>query len=123
VAGYQSDVRVRKPCLMLIGIEPGDEPAELGLQELAGALRVVRVRHALPACHRMLIVQPVVVIVGESVQEWSLPALDDAARQTGAEVLLLGPLVVREALRDWLRRALEAGLRRRAERERKAAAS
>jgi hypothetical protein len=104
---------------MLVGIEPGDEPAELGLRELAGALRVVRVRHALPACHRMLVLRPAVVIVGESVREWSTPALDEAARETGAEVLLLGPLVVRETLGEWLRRALDTGLRRRVERERK----
>jgi hypothetical protein len=71
----------------------------------------------------MLIVRPVVVVVGESVREWATPALEEAARLTGAKVLVLGPLIVREALGDWLRRALDAGLRRRAEGEREDAAS
>lgn len=104
---------------MLVQIEPGEEP-ELGLQDLAGALRIVRVRHPLPACHRMRVLRPAVVFIGASVREWSLPALEQAAGEIGAAMLQLGPLVIRPAVRDWLRRALEATLARRARREKSA---
>jgi hypothetical protein len=111
--GYQSDVRLRKPCIMLVGIDAGAEPAELGLEDLAGSLRVVRVRYPLPACERMLVVRPLVVILGQSVREWALPVLEKTTKEIDATLLQLGPLVVRDALRDWLRRALETTMARR----------
>ncbi len=111
--GYQSYVRARKPCIMLVGIDAGAEPAELGLEDLAGALCVVRVRHPLPACERMLVLRPLVVILGQSVREWALPVLEKTTKEIDAALLQLGPLVVRDALRDWLRRTLEATMARR----------
>lgn len=111
---HDSFVRVSKPYVMLVRIEPGEEPAALGLRELAGAVRVVRVRHPIPACERMRVLRPLVVVVGESVRSWAMPCLEEAAAEIDAAVLPLGPLVATEALRDWLSRALERGLKRRA---------
>ncbi|HEX8796904.1 MAG TPA: hypothetical protein VF765_38395 [Polyangiaceae bacterium] len=118
--GYQSDVQVRRPCLLLIGIEPGEEPAELGIRELAGALRVLRVRYPIPACQRIRIVRPHVIIVDRTVRAWSLAAIEQAAKEVGAPILQLGPLVCREVLGKWLRHALEASLASRAAREQSA---
>jgi hypothetical protein len=98
---------------MLVRIEPAEEPLELGLAELTGAVQVLRVRHPIPACQRMQIVRPLVVILGESVRSWALPYVEQSAREVDAVLLQLGPLVVRDALRDWLRRALDQGMRRR----------
>jgi len=114
---HDSFVRVRKPYVMLVRIEPGEEPAALGLRELSGAVRVVHVRHPIPACERMRVLRPLVVIVGESVRAWAMPCLEEAATDVDAAVLPLGPLVATEALRDWLRRALERGLERRARKQ------
>lgn len=111
---FESDTRLRLPCIMLVGIGAGEEPPELGLRELTGALRVVRVRHALPACQRMMILHPLVVIVGPSVREWSVPLLQASARCIEAALLQLGPLVARDVLREWLRRTIEVTTARRA---------
>lgn len=111
--GYESHVRIRKPSIMLVRIEPGEEPPELGLADMSVAVRVLRVRHPIPACQRMQIVRPLVVIVGESVRRWALPYIEQSAREVDAVLLQLGPLIVRDALRDWLRRALEKGMRQR----------
>lgn len=105
---------------MLVGIEPGTEPVELGIEDLAGALRVDRVRHPLPACQRIRILRPHVIVVSDRLRAWSMRALEQAAGEVGASILQLGPLVCRELLGEWLRGALQAALARRADRERSA---
>lgn len=110
---HDSFVRICKPYVMLVRIEPGDEPEGLGLRELSGAVRVVHVRHPIPACERMRVLRPLVVVVGESVLPWAMPYLEKAASAIDAAMLPLGPLVVLAALRDWLRHALDKGTARR----------
>jgi hypothetical protein len=83
-------------------------------------LRVVRVRYPLPACQRIRIVCPHVIVVGQPVRAWSMAAVEQAAKEIGAPVLQLGPLVCREVLADRLRHAFEAALARRAAREQSA---
>jgi hypothetical protein len=109
VVRFDSCVRIRKPSIMFVGIEPGTEPWELGPDQLGAAVNVLRVRHALPACQRMRHLRPSAVIVGASVRSWALPFLQQAARESGAVMLQLGPLVARGALSDWLLRVLEHG--------------
>jgi hypothetical protein len=99
---------------MLVRLEPGEEPAELGLGDLFA--RVLRVRHPLPACQRMRIMRPLVVLVGESVRQPDRDMLMEQACDIGAVLLCLGPLVRREALGKWVRDAMQAVARRRAER-------
>jgi hypothetical protein len=99
---------------MLVRIAAGDEPAELGLDQLA--IRVLRVRHPVPACHRMRITRPLVVIVDESVREADRAMLMEEAHNIGAALFPLGPLVRQEALGKWLRDAIQFVLQRRADR-------
>jgi hypothetical protein len=112
----QSVVRVRAlPRVMLVRLEPGEEPCELGLVCLP--VSVLRVRHPLPACERMRVMRPLVVIVGPSVVERDLALLMHAADETDTAILHLGSLVDRETLADWLQRAIEVVTVSRAQRD------
>jgi hypothetical protein len=112
----QSVVRLRAlPRVMLVRLEPGEEPSELGLVRLP--VSVLRVRHPLPACERMRVMRPQVVIVGPSVVDRDLALLMHAAGETDAAILHLGSLVDRETLADWLLRAIELVTASRAERD------
>jgi hypothetical protein len=99
-------VRLRKPSVMLVAIEHEDEPSELGHGELAASVQVLRVRQPLPACQRMRNVRPVAVLVGPGVLSWAMAFVQQAARESGAVLLQLGPLVARDALGDWLMRVV-----------------
>jgi hypothetical protein len=94
-----------------VRIESGEE-ARLGLGELS--VRVLRCRHPIPACQRARITQPLVVVVGDDVREWSRPMLVETCHDIGAAMLQLGPLVVRSALADWMREAMARVVARRA---------
>jgi hypothetical protein len=100
-----SYVRIR-PRIMLIRIEPKAAPASgWGLDELNA--EVLHVKHPLPACERMRITRPVVVIVGEDVRPVDAAFIKRAAREIGARVVQVGPLLVRDSLRNWIRTALD----------------
>jgi hypothetical protein len=94
-----------KPLVMLVRIEPGEEPRELGLDELG--VDVVRVRHPLPACERLRVVRPMVVIVNAQVRPQDVAFVRRAASEIGARVLQLGPIMARDQLREWLREAID----------------
>jgi hypothetical protein len=112
----QSVVRVRAcPRVMLVRLEPGEEPSELGLARLPVSL--LRVRHPLPACERMRVMRPLVVIVGPTVVERDLALLLRAADETDTAILHLGSLIDRETLADWLRCAIGLVAASRAERD------
>jgi hypothetical protein len=108
-----------KPLVMLVRIEPGEEPKELALDELGAD--VVRVRHPLPACARLRVVRPMVVIVNAEIRAQDVAFVRRAASEIGARVLQLGPIVARDQLRDWLRDAIDEVSRERASAERSAA--
>jgi hypothetical protein len=98
---------------MLVRIEPGHEPVELGLEDLP--VKVLRVRHPLPACVRMRILHPEVLLVGPSVQPRDLALLQDAAYETQAALVALAHVTERCALRPWVLRMLDAVQERRDE--------
>jgi hypothetical protein len=103
-----SYVRIR-PRIMLIRIEPkAPEVSEWGLGQLDA--EVLHVRHPLPACERMRITRPVVVVVGEDVRPVDVAFIKRAAREIGARVVQVGPLLVRDSLRNWIRTALNEAL-------------
>jgi hypothetical protein len=57
----QSGVRLSAPhCILTVGV---DDPSVQAAIERVG-LRVLRVRHPLPACQRILVMRPIVVVVG-----------------------------------------------------------
>lgn len=97
---------------MLVRVAPQEEPEELGLAELG--VRVLRVRHPVPACQRMIIMRPLVVIIGESVREADRRMLVEHAQRIEGAALPLGPLVCRPALGKWLRDALRIVAKHRA---------
>lgn len=99
------------PSVMLVQIEPGEEPAELKLTELP--VRILRVRFPLPAAVRILVTRPVAVIIGEAVVERDLAFVFEAADDVGAATLQLGALVSQSALGGWLRRAISKAAARR----------
>jgi len=108
-----SFVSVRRPSVMLVRIEPGHEPSELGLDDLP--VRVLRVRHPLPACVRMRILRPEAILVGPSVQPRDLSLLMDVAYDTQAALMPLSHMVGQCALRPWLLRMLDVVQERRAQ--------
>jgi hypothetical protein len=108
-----SFVSVRRPLVMLVRIEPGHEPSELGLDDLP--VRVLRVRHPLPACVRMRILRPEAILVGPSVQPRDLSLLMDAAYETQAALMPLSHMVGQCMLRPWLLRMLDVVQERRAQ--------
>jgi hypothetical protein len=109
----QSQVFAKPPCVMLVRIAEGEEPRELGLREMRA--KVLRVRHPLPACERIRVLRPSVVVVGPNVRSDDLAKLAAAARDAKAAILQLGPLVSRELLGGWLRTAIDIVRRRRAQ--------
>ena len=98
---------------MLVRIEPGLEPTELGLELLP--VRVLRVRHPLPACVRMRILRPEAVLVGESVQPRDLSLLMDSAYEIQAALMPLSHMARNCALLPWLLRMLDVVRERRNE--------
>jgi hypothetical protein len=102
-----------KPLVMLVRIEPGEEPRELGLDELG--VEVVRVRHPLPACARLRVLRPMVVIVNSEIRPQDVAFVRRAASEIGARVLQLGPIVARAQLREWLRDTIDEVSRDRAD--------
>lgn len=77
----------RTPHIMLVGVDPAEEATRLDLDELASGL--LRVKHPLPACERMRVMRPLVVIVGAAVCKRDSKVLTDVARETGCEVVEL----------------------------------
>lgn len=107
-----SGVWLKGPCVMLVRIDPGAELPEFDLE--GRRLQVVRVRHPVPACQRMGILRPRIVVVGESVREWDVALLQGQAKKIGAAVLRLGPLVSRATIPGWFRQVLETDMKARA---------
>jgi len=102
-----SYIRVRAR-VMLVRIERGDEPCDLGLD-----VEVLRVRHPLPACERMRVTRPAVVILSPDVRAWDVVHVEQTAQEVGAAIIQLGPLVARDALAEWLREVLSESASRR----------
>ena len=95
-----SHVQIRMPCVMLVRVDPGGEPEELRVDELP--FPVLRVRHPLPACTRVGVMRPAVILVGRSVKPRDFVLLMAAADDVGAAVILLGSLVPDEGLHEWV---------------------
>ena len=110
-ADESTDIRRSVPCVLLVRIEEGEDPPELRLREQP--LLVLRVRHPLPACVRIRVVHPHVVVVGRSVMPGFLPELFRAARAVKAELLDLS-VTGRHELHDSLIAGIRASLARRA---------
>jgi hypothetical protein len=109
-----SYVSIRRPSIMLVRIDPGTEPADLRLDDLP--FTVLRVRHPLPACVRMRVMRPAVVLVGRSVLPRDFVLMLAAADRIGASVTLLGGLTATEGLHDWLVRTVDEVQTRRSQR-------
>jgi hypothetical protein len=108
-----SYVRIQPDVVMLVRIEPWEESMLL-LRDLH--TRVVRVRHPLPACERMRVQKPAVIIVGAGVRPQDFELLVDEAYELGAAVLQVGQ-VPSGKLRTWIATALDRVRERRAAEE------
>jgi hypothetical protein len=74
---------------------------------------VLRVRHPLPACVRIGVMPPAVILVGKTVKPRDFAPLQAAADEVGAEVYLLDSLAPPDGLYEWLvRRAARVQARR-----------
>jgi hypothetical protein len=109
---YESEAFIRRPGILLIRMAPGEEPPELEIERRF--VRVLRTRHPIPACTRVRVTRPLVVVVAESVHE-SIATLVCECARVGAAFVHLGPLVDRAALGTWLSNAVQMGLARRAQ--------
>jgi hypothetical protein len=97
-------------CILLVRAHPDEEARCLAaLDDLTA--RVLRVRHPLPACQRIRVVRPTVVVVGRGVRDEDARLLIDAAREAGSEVVELGAFVAPWALEEVLRRAVARATR------------
>jgi hypothetical protein len=108
-----SYVRIRIASVMLVRIDPGTEPEDLRLDETD--LEVLRVRHPVPACTRMRVMRPAVVLVGKSVKPRDFILLLRAADDIGAEVFLVDAVAPAEGLHAWVVRIAGAVQARRYE--------
>ena len=100
-----SEARRKTPCIMLVCVDPADEKAA-GLDLSGFSVSVLRVRAPLPACERMRVTRPAVVIIGPTVSERDVEALTRVAREIGCRAIELGVYVAPAALHEALRRAL-----------------
>jgi hypothetical protein len=91
-------VSIRRPSVMLVRIERGEEPPGLDLDALP--LQVFRVRHPLPACVRMGVLRPEVVLAGVSVQPRDLASMIEHANGIQAAVVWLPLLRSQDHLRE-----------------------
>jgi hypothetical protein len=98
---------------MLVRIERGEEQGELGLESLG--ILVYRVRHPLPACQRIRVLRPEVILAGESVLSPDLAHLLFAAHETVAAVMPRTQLLDGARLREWVVETIEVVRRRRRE--------
>lgn len=95
---------------MLVRVEPWEEGLLL-LRELP--VRVLRVRHPIPACERMRLTRPAVVIAGARVRPSDFELLIDEAYVLRAAVMQVGQAPWSN-LRAWIATALEQVSKRRA---------
>ncbi len=96
---------------MLVRIEREEEQSGLDLESL-GVL-VYRVRHPLPACQRMRVLRPEVVLLGESVLSADMAQVLFAAHETVACVMPRTQLLDGTRLRDWVVETIEVVRQRR----------
>jgi hypothetical protein len=109
-----SFVRLQPDVVMLVRVEAWEEQMLL-LRDLGA--QVVRVRHPLPACERMRVVKPAVIIVGAGVRTKDFELMVDEAYELRAAVLQMGQVPFGR-LRTWIATALDrVRARRKAEAE------
>jgi hypothetical protein len=110
-----TQLRLRKATsIMLVVVDDAEQAVTIDWTELAH--RVLRVRQPIPACERMRIMRPRVVVVGPTVAGRDVEQLRDTAREIGCEVVELRPFVGRDALRDAVCRAVDRASSRRSDR-------
>ncbi len=105
-----SFVRFQPDVVMLVRVEAWEEQMLL-LRDLSAT--VVRVRHPLPACERMRVTKPAVIIVGAGVRAKDFELIVDEAYELRAAVLQVGQ-VPWAKLRTWIATALDKVRERRA---------
>ena len=97
-----------RPRIMLVRADDPQQTAHWGLDELDElGVEVLRVRHPLPACARMHVTRPKVVVLGQDIRPVDVAFIKRAAREIGAKIVQLGPLIARDALRGWVRGVLD----------------
>ncbi len=107
-------ISIRIPSVMLVRIERGEEPAGLDLDALP--LQVFRVRHPLPACVRMGVLRPEVILAGASVPPRDLASMIEHAHEIQAAVVWLPLLRAQDCLRERLLELIDEMRQRRSAR-------
>ncbi len=110
-----SHMRLPVPCVMLVRVEAEDEPREL--RSAAARVKALRVREPVPACERIRILRPHLVVVGRTVGSWAYAELAWAARQVGAEIVDLRHVAPGGAGGTWFADALARAVEGRARRD------
>jgi hypothetical protein len=105
---------LRPPCVLLVGIEPGEEPEDLALARQF--VQVACIRRPLLACTRMSELRPEVVLLGSRIKPLDFVLLRRCASEIDATIVQLGPLIERH-LADWLSSELDAVRLRRSRRD------
>jgi hypothetical protein len=90
---------------LTVRVEPQAEQPEWGLSEMDA--EILRVKHPLPACARIEVTRPKIVILGEDIRPVDVAFVKRSAREVGAKVLQLGPLIARNAVRGWIEAVLD----------------
>lgn len=91
---------------MLVQVERSQELHLLG-RESEPSLRILRVKYPLPACVRMRVMRPTVVVVGGEVFGRDLALVLDAASDVNAILIRAESWIDEGALTRWLGRSTE----------------
>ncbi len=94
---------------MLVALDDGLAGACITILDDAG-FRVVRVKHVAPACERMPVVMPQIVLVPSTLRRDEDELLVDRCTAVGAELLRLAPDVDANALVHLLASAAQTAL-------------
>lgn len=115
VRDRESHVAIRDaaPTLMLVGLTALEE-LRLGVAAGVPGMRVLRVRYALPACVRMDVVRPELVVLGARVPSRDVTIAMETAYRCVAAFLQVSPLLDPPSFQSWIERMVVAvGDRRR----------
>lgn len=98
----ESGIEFRPPCALLAQVTESELPVGFEDDALTLGLTILRVRYAVPACQRILVVRPRVVLIGERVRQDDARVVALHARLVGASSKQIFASQARKGIWSWL---------------------
>jgi len=95
------------PSFTVLTVRIGEPSVYEAIEHLG--LQVLRVRHPLPACQRILVTRPIAVIVGPTIRAADMDSIAQAAAEVGARVVEVS-MVGEDRLAAVLQRVVSAAV-------------